>query len=276
LLIDQPEVVVAAHRSFVEAGADIVISSSYQASVGGFVRAGCSPRRARQLLLGTTELTRQSGARQVAASIGPYGATLGDGSEYHGRYPASWNEVRAFHRERIEVLADSGADLFAVETIPGSVEAEIILEELEARWPGQGWLAFSCSSPQHTCSGELFCDVVGRLRYPCLAAVGVNCSHPQSVSHLLSSARPRTDLPFVVYPNHGLLWDPLREDWSGHDPAPWTQEVACWVAQGARLVGGCCGIGPDEIALLVAMRDGLASGLGHAGHTQPGSAQNGH
>ncbi|MEX0846642.1 MAG: homocysteine S-methyltransferase family protein, partial [Ilumatobacteraceae bacterium] len=180
LVIEQPEVVVAAHRLFVDAGAEVIITSSYQASVAGFENAGVSRSEAVRALASTTELARRSGAATVAASVGPYGATLGDGSEYHGRYDASWDDVRAFHHDRIAVLVDSGPDLMAVETIPGLIEAEIVLDELQRAGAPMAWLTMSCVDGVHTCAGDVFADVVAALA-PGVFAVGVNCTAPPLV-----------------------------------------------------------------------------------------------
>lgn len=245
-LKERPEAVVAAHRSFVEAGAEVVISASYQASQAGFEAAGCSRLEARRLLASTTALARASGAPRVAASIGPYGATLSDGSEYHGRYSASWAEVRRFHRERIEVLADTGPDLFAVETIPGSVEAEIILEELAGR---PAWLAFSCRDALHTCSGERLPEAVERLAGAPLLAVGVNCTAPEHVSGLLRQLAGRG--PLLAYPNRGGHWDAQSERWIGQGgELHWAE----WLELGATYLGGCCGVGPEGIRALARFR----------------------
>jgi homocysteine S-methyltransferase len=255
LVIDQPDVVVAAHRSFVEAGADVVISSSYQASVAGFERAGLGRAEAVAALRSTTDLARRSGASVVAASVGPFGATLGDGSEYHGRYEASWDEVRAFHRERIAVLVDSAPDIVAIETIPGRVEAEIVLDELERAGSPPAWLTMSCTDDVHTCAGDVFADVVDAVTgSPVLFAVGVNCTAPALVSPLLAGARAATGLPFVVYPNHGRAWDAEGECWVGEGDDHLETRVTEWLAAGARLIGGCCGVGPEGVARLVAAR----------------------
>ncbi|MBT9585399.1 homocysteine S-methyltransferase [bacterium] len=251
MLIEQPEVIVAAHRSFVEAGAEVIISASYQASQAGFMRAGCSVTEARQLLASTTALARASGAGMVAASVGPFGATLGDGSEYHGRYEASWSQVRRFHRERLEILVDTGPDLLAIETIPGHIEAEIILEELEVLGGPPTWLSFSCRDAASTCAGDSFVEVVRSLSgNHTLLALGVNCTDPNHVTPLLNSAARQTDRPWVVYPNHGQVWDPILEDWAGQGCAQLVPHLSDWLALGARFIGGCCGIGPDQIRQL--------------------------
>ncbi|MEN9505028.1 MAG: hypothetical protein RI958_954 [Actinomycetota bacterium] len=260
LVLDQPEVIVAAHRRFVEAGAEVAITASYQASVAGFERAGADRARAVAALRSTTELARRSGARIVAASVGPFGATLGDGSEYHGRYEASWDEVRRFHRRRLEVLVDTGPDLLAIETIPGRVEAEIILDEVSRCSELASWLTMSCRPDGTTSAGEPFEQAVAAFESsPSLAAIGVNCTAPDAVGALLRAARQVTSLPLVAYPNHGAHWDADRECWLGQGDVRFAEYLPDWIASGVRLVGGCCGVGTDAIARLVRLRAELGS-----------------
>jgi len=264
LVLDAPEVVVAAHRSFVDAGAEIVITSSYQASVDGFARAGADPARARRALASTTQLARRAGAELVASSIGPFGAILGDGSEYHGRYDASWAEVRRFHRARIEVLADTGPDLFAVETVPSLVEAQIVVEELSARSRIPAWVCFSCRDATTTCAG----DDVGAAAAAAVSAgdglvgaVGVNCTDPRHVASLLAGEAAATGLPLVAYPNHGRAWDGARGCWVGDEEVAadaLAAAIPSWIDLGARFVGGCCGIGAPALRRIAAARAELA------------------
>lgn len=264
LVLDEPEVIVAAHRGFVEAGAEVIITASYQASVTGFERAGASRAEAVDALQRTTELARRAGAAVVAASVGPFGATLGDGSEYHGRYDATWDEVRRFHRERLEILAATGPDLLAVETIPGRVEAEIVLEEVARCSDLRAWLAMSCRTDGTTSAGERFEHAVAALApAPCLVAIGVNCSAPDAVTGLLEAAKPVTTLPFVVYPNHGAAWDAEAECWLGDGDDRLDRRVPSWLTAGARLIGGCCGVGPAAIARLARLRS-APGGVGSA------------
>ncbi len=261
LVLDDPEAVVAAHEAYVAAGAEVLITASYQASVEGFVQAGCRPEAARSALAGTTELARTAARRAgravlVAASCGPFGAVLADGSEYHGTYATGWDEVRRFHRERLAVLADSAPDLVAVETIPTRAEAEIVLEELTAHPTLAAWVSWSCADTATTCGGDPFEQVVElATASPNVVAVGVNCTAPAHVEGLLRRARAVTGLPLVAYPNHGGRWDGSHDRWQG--PAcgiDVERDLDRWLAAGARLVGGCCGIGPDQIASLAAAK----------------------
>ena len=254
-LIDRPQVITAAHRRYVEAGADVVITSSYQASETGFMAGGLSAVDARRLLASTTAVARAAEPAVVACSVGPFGACLGDGSEYHGRYGASWEEVRAFHRARLEVLVDTGPDVFAIETIPSLAEAEIVVDELRALTDAPAWLSFTCVDDVHTCSGEVFAAAVAAVA-PALTAVGLNCTAPGFVEPLLRSLT--VDLPLVAYPNHGARWDGDHKCWlrptSG---AEIPDHVPAWLAAGARLIGGCCGVGTAGIAALAALRTSL-------------------
>lgn len=252
MLIDRPSVISAAHRRSVDAGADVVISASYQASEEGFAAAGCSPSEARRLLASTTAVARASGASIVAASVGPFGACLGDGSEYHGRYTASWAEVERFHRRRLEVLVDTGPDLFAVETMPSRVEAAIVLQVLRSLTSAPAWVSFTCVDGLHTVSGDVFADAAREVA-PSADAVGVNCTAPRFVEPLLRSVS--VALPLVAYPNHGAAWDAEHRCWVGPTGGlEMVELVPAWLRAGARAVGGCCGVGSAGVRALAALR----------------------
>lgn len=255
VLLDRPEVITAAHRLYVDAGADVVITSSYQASEAGFITAGVSATEARRLLASTTEVARASGAPVVACSVGPYGAYLGDGSEYRGDYAASWAEVRAFHRSRLEVLVDTAPDVFAIETIPTRAEAEIVIEELRALTAAPAWVSFTCVDEVHTCGGDVFAEAVAAVA-SAVTAVGLNCTAPRLVEPLLRSVQTAgVDLPYVVYPNHGAAWDSEHKCWLGPTGgAEIPSLVPTWLGVGARLIGGCCGVGSPGIRALARLR----------------------
>ena len=261
-----PEVLIAAHRAFVEAGADVVTSASYQCDVDLLVRAGADPRTARSILASTTDLARRATAgsdAEVAASIGPFGAVLADGSEYTGRYAVPWEEVVSFHRRRLEVLIDTGPDLFAVETIPRRDEAMLIAELLVEFGAPRAWFSFGCSSGELTYGGDdLWTTVCEIVDYPNLVALGVNCVAPHVVGDALDTLRtqdvPLHDVPFVVYPNHGRKWDSDARRWTGDSEAVDDSVVESWLERGARFVGGCCGTGPSDIARLTEARTRLA------------------
>ncbi|MQS15369.1 homocysteine S-methyltransferase [Streptomyces kaniharaensis] len=257
LLADAPEAIVDAHRAYFAAGAEVAITASYQASFEGFARRGVGRAEAARLLASGVELARQAARaepggrrRWVAASVGPYGAVLADGSEYQGRYGLSVARLAAFHRPRLEVLATAGPDVLALETVPDADEAQALLEVVR----GLGvpaWLSYSVAGDR-TRAGQPLAEAFALARdVDEVLAVGVNCCTPQDADRAVALAAEVTGKPVVVYPNSGESWDPRVRDWHG-EPTFRSARVRGWLADGARLVGGCCRVGPDGIAALAA------------------------
>ena len=253
LLRTAPDQIEAAHKAFVDAGAQVIITSSYQISMHGCAARGWSESEVRDALLLSTQLARQASAGKkvlVAASVGPYGASLADGSEYRGNYGKTKSELKDFHRMRLQVLVESNPDLLAIETIPEIKEAEAILElisELDIKIPY--WVTFSCKDEKHISSGEFFKDAVAVVSGKIGAiGVGVNCTAPELVTPLLASAKSR--IPFVVYPNSGRKWNAEIKEWEGEAAGFSEMQIFEWKERGAKLIGGCCSIGPAEIAAM--------------------------
>jgi homocysteine S-methyltransferase len=186
----------------------------------------------------------------VAASVGPYGATRHDGSEYRGRYGVAHEDLVVFHRDRLDVLVAAAPDLLAIETVPDLDEARAIVEALEV-YDIPGWLSFSCADDATTCAGQPIEDAAALVAAaPSIDAIGINCTKPEHVGGLVARIRAvQPDLPIVVYPNAGRVWDGAASVWLGDGtdllPRP---AVASWFASGVSLVGGCCGLGPAAVA----------------------------
>ncbi|WP_441248684.1 homocysteine S-methyltransferase [Kitasatospora sp. McL0602] len=253
LLADEPEAIVRAHAGYFAAGAEVAITSSYQASFEGFARRGVGRAEAERLIGLSVELAREAarrapggGARFVAASVGPYGAVLADGSEYRGRYGLSVDELERFHRPRLEVLAAAGPDVLALETVPDADEARALLRAVR----GLGvpaWLSYSVAGGL-TRAGQPLAEAFAlAAEAEEVVAVGVNCCTPEDADHAVRVAAEVTGKPVVVYPNSGERWDAEARAWAGG----WSfrpEAVAGWVEDGARLVGGCCRVGQEQIA----------------------------
>ena len=252
LLRTAPDQIEAAHKAFVDAGAQIIITSSYQISMDGCSLRGWNESEVRDALLLSTELARNATRGsdvKVAASVGPYGASLADGSEYRGNYGRTKSQLKDFHRMRLQVLVESNPDLLAIETIPELTEAEAILELLEEQdMKIPYWMSFSCKDGEHISSGELFRDAVNLVSGKLGAiGVGINCTAPEFVTPLLSSAKSR--IPFVVYPNSGRTWNAQIKEWEGAPTSGFSEmQIFEWKERGAKLIGGCCSVGPEEIA----------------------------
>jgi homocysteine S-methyltransferase len=256
LLMDAPEQIRDAHLAFFRAGAVIATSASYQASFEGFARRGLDRRDAAGLMRRSVDLARSARAemagdgraRWVAASVGPYGAALADGSEYRGRYGRSVRELAVWHRPRLEVLAGAGPDVLALETVPDIDEAEALMTAVT----GLGipaWLSYSIAG-ERTRAGqplsEAFAVAAG---VPEVVAVGVNCCAPADVLGAIAVAREVTGKPVIVYPNSGEEWDARRRAWAGRSRYS-TAQPRQWIAAGATIAGGCCRVRPADIAAI--------------------------
>jgi len=256
LLAEEPERIARAHREYYLAGAQVATTASYQVSVEGLVAAGHTPAAARRLVTRSVTLAREvrdelADTRPgllVAASVGPYGAFLADGSEYRGRYGVGAARLRDFHGPRLELLAEAGPDLLAVETVPDAEEAEVLVPLLdEVGLPA--WFSYSVRGGT-TNAGQPLTDAYAVLTSGrCLVAAGVNCSDQVDVLGAVTIAADVTGLPAVAYPNRGGSWDADTRQWS-YGAAVDLDLVDAWVAAGARWVGGCCGTGPDDVAAL--------------------------
>jgi len=252
LLADDPAQIRAAHTAYLRAGARVLITASYQASHRGFARRGVDRAGTDALLRRSVTLARAAadGAAGepvwVAASVGPYGAVLADGSEYRGRYGLTVAELERFHRPRIEALAAAGPDALALETVPDADEAEAMLRAAA----GCGvpvWLSYTVAADR-TRAGQPLADAFALAAgNDQVIAVGVNCCDPRDAGPAVRLAARVTGKPVVVYPNSGERWDDRRGTWEGeaaYDPAA----ARDWLRDGARLIGGCCRVGPEGIA----------------------------
>jgi homocysteine S-methyltransferase len=318
-LRDAPEAILAVHRDYLAAGADCLLTASYQASTLGFAEAFArqenvagfevdpdddppptpysrygpaldafpeaavefSPQArifamaraaARAALQTSVRLAAEARAEfhkaghtrpiLIAASLGPYGAALHNGAEFHGNYNAGFAELVEFHRERIAVLAPGGAvlpglDLLAFETVPSLEEARAILAALSGFPALQAWVSFSCRDEQHVAHGERLFDCAALLNSaPQVVAVGINCTAPALITPLLAELRAGTAKPAIVYPNSGEGWDAVRRCWTGTaDVARYGAMAVEWFAAGAQMVGGCCRTGPAHIRAVRVVAD---------------------
>ena len=265
LLVEDPAAIADAHLAYYRAGARVATTASYQATFEGFARRGIGREPAERLLRRSVELAAvardrvaaeapDGPTRFVAASIGPYGAMLADGSEYHGRYGLTVAELEDFHRDRLRVLATTDADVLAIETIPEVEEAAAVAKLLTETAGAEAWVSFSCADGRRIRSGATIEEAVGAVSgNPSVVAVGVNCTAPAHVPELIERIAAVTTLPVVVYPNSGEAWDAASRAWTGTAGADVGGDAArAWVAHGARLVGGCCRVTPAQIASIAA------------------------
>jgi homocysteine S-methyltransferase len=267
VLLEQPQMIRAVHRDYFEAGADIAITASYQASFQGFARRGLTASQTERLLRTSVLLAaearddylrqsqRQAGSPPprpsplIAASVGPYGAALADGSEYRGGYALSDDALMAFHRPRLAVLTEAGADLMACETVPSLREALVLAQLLEEFPHCCAWISFSCRDGTQTWEGQAIEDCARALEaFPQIVSIGINCTRPEFIASLLRRMRAQTTKPLLAYPNSGETYDAATKSWHGPAAAvPLAAHTLEWYGAGARLIGGCCRSRPADI-----------------------------
>lgn len=269
LLKEDPELIKQVHYDYLLAGADVITTASYQASFEGFAKNGYTHQEAVELMQLSVQLAFEARGDAmkvisrkekplIAASVGPYGASLADGSEYRGNYGVSIEDLKLFHRSRIKLLIETGADLLACETIPCLDEA-IALKELLLEFPEvQAWISFSCKNDTQISSAEEFSDAVKLISQSNqFIAVGVNCTAPQHITSLVKIAAINTGKLILVYPNKGEIWDAVNKCWlsSSASHTHFLDDAKGWFAAGAKIIGGCCRTTPEDIKQLQLLVD---------------------
>ncbi|WNC67708.1 homocysteine S-methyltransferase [Thalassotalea nanhaiensis] len=263
LLLENPDAIVDAHLAYLNAGAKCIISASYQASIQGFIDLGLTLAEAESTIKSSVELARKAVDKYmqinpthvkpiVAASIGPYGAFLADGSEYTGDYQISDHQLCQFHQRRLHLLASTSADILACETIPNEQEA-LILSDLIAAQTKPAWMSFSCSDEKHISGGSLIKDAAKKLQSnQNIIAIGINCTSPQFIESLIQELKRVTTKHIVVYPNSGECFHADTKTWHGTaDPIECAVAAKSWANNGADIIGGCCRMGPAHIKAIV-------------------------
>ena len=266
ILLEQPEIIKQVHYDYFNAGADCAITASYQATVEGFAKRGLHEKEALALIQRSVKLaveardvfwaneTNRVGRAKpfVAASVGPYGAFLADGSEYRGKYGLTEKELMDFHRPRMKALLAAGTDMLACETIPSLTEAQAIAKLLREFPNTTAWVSFSARDEKHISEGQVFADCVKELEDDQqIAAIGINCTSPKYISSLICEAKKATTKPILVYPNSGETYNATKHDWDGNPiHESFGEQAKEWFKAGARLIGGCCRTTPEDIRVI--------------------------
>ena len=263
ILLEQPEAIKQLHYDYFKAGADCVITASYQATIEGFMKRGLDKEQAVDLIKKSVQLAievrdefwndeaNRVGRSKpfVAASVGPYGAYLADGSEYRGNYGLTEEQLIEFHRPRMKALIEAGADMLACETIPSPIEARALVKLLGEFKGVSAWISFSCRDEAHVCDGETLEECIRQVESsPQVAALGVNCTSPKFIPALILEAKKATDKPILVYPNSGESYNAEKKDWDSNPVfESFGEEAKEWYNAGARMIGGCCRTSPQDI-----------------------------
>ncbi|MCY7781807.1 homocysteine S-methyltransferase [Bacillus sp. FSL H8-0515] len=263
ILMEEPDLIKQVHTDYFAAGADCAITASYQSTFEGFAARGLSEAEARRLIEMSVSIAAE--ARDefwaleenrlnrpkpiIAASVGPYGAYLADGSEYRGNYGISEDELIEFHRPRMKALIEAGADVLACETIPCLAEAKAIVRLLKEFPETYAWISFSAKDGLHISDGTPAADCASWLdEHRQIAAIGINCTPLQHIPSLIEELKTHTFKPIIAYPNSGEQYDPKTKTWNGAAcTEPYGASARTWYEKGAKLIGGCCRTKPEDI-----------------------------
>jgi homocysteine S-methyltransferase len=263
-LMHNPRAVAKVHEDYLNAGADCITSASYQASFEGFMKRGLTHDQAKALIQSAVKIAQETvesfwenesnrkGRLKplVAASVGPYGAYLADGSEFRGDYGLSQEALEAFHAERLATLIETKPDLLACETIPCLLEAKALVALLEGYEDVYAWVSFSAKDAHHINSGESIQECAKLLdASEKVVAIGINCTAPQYIESLIQEIRHVSQKPIIVYPNGGATYNALSKTWDGVAKSGTHAKLAYgWYQKGANIIGGCCQTTPEDIA----------------------------
>lgn len=263
-LMDKPEAIAAVHLDYLNAGSDCITTASYQASFEGFMKRGTSEQEAKTLIQSSITIARsvrdafweneQNHLKRhkplVAASVGPYGAYLADGSEFRGNYGLSMEALMDFHAKRLATLIEAKPDLLACETIPCLIEAKALCQLLEAFPTMCAWVSFSAKDGAHINSGESIRECAAFLEsQKQIVAIGINCTAPEFIESLIDEIKAVSSKPIIVYPNGGSTYNALTKTWDGLSKSSSYGKMAyTWYKKGARIIGGCCQTTPEDIA----------------------------
>lgn len=263
LLLTAPDAIKQVYAAYLTAGSDIISTMTYQATFAGLAKIGLEHDRAADLFryavqLAAEAITESGRTAHIAASIGSYGAYLADGSEYVGDYALSVAELYDFHAERWHVLANSTADLMAIEALPSYREAQALVQLVNATQK-PAWFSFTVRDEAHISDGTPLADCARMLdTVESVVAIGVNCCRPSVIPGVIDQLKSATTKPIIVYPNSGELWDATNKCWlagTQQTVEEYARAAATWLTMGATYIGGCCRTTPEHIGRLRVIRE---------------------
>ena len=253
LLISNPELIREVHINYIDSGAQIITTSSYQASFKSLKKRGYTEIQSKNIILKSVEILEEIKKNYdnkiiIAASIGPYGSYLADGSEYVGNYNISKEYFFNFYKKKIDLLDSSNVDVLAFETIPSYKEAKVIAKILKGT-KKQSWISFSCKNEKEISDGtklEKCCEYLNN--HTKIFGVGVNCTSPKYISKLISILKRKLkNKKIIIYPNSGEIYDGKNKNWIGNNNRTFESYIDEWLNLGVDILGGCCRVGPKEI-----------------------------
>lgn len=270
---ENPDEIYNVHLEYLEAGSDIIETSTYQGSVQGFKKyLHLNEDESKDLLRKGVQLAQKAKndfwskledkskryEPKIAGSLGPYGAHLLDCSEYTGDYALklSDSQLKDWHRKQITQLVAENVDILGFDTFPSLKEALSVATLLKSEFKGvAAWISFSCRDEKCISDGTLLRDCVqSLLPFNNIVGFGINCCNPSIVTPLIKSVIdviPK-DRYLLVYPNTGEEFLPNEHVWvmGEKEKTPIHTFIKEWKLLGVNWIGGCCRVNPRDISLI--------------------------
>ena len=254
-VLSHPEVVRTVHEDYIRAGADVIITNTF-GSTRQMLAGADLGAQVEQVHRRAVALAQEARAATADRPLAVAGSLSPSPPGFDRRaYPPPAEELAAY-RESAQLLADSRVDLIALEMLEDTPHATLAMRAaLETRLPV--WLGVSCRRVDgrivrfsERSAEVLLADILDELLPMGPAEVTIMHSEVDAVSEALTVVRERWAGPVGVYPESGYFTQP---NWNFVDvisPDDLARESRGWIDDGARLVGGCCGTGPDHIRAL--------------------------
>ncbi|ULG72388.1 homocysteine S-methyltransferase [Macrococcus brunensis] len=255
LIESNPEAVYQVHQAFVDAGAEIILTNTYQAAIQSFINMGLNYQDARNYLKKAVEIARRAAKENtiIAGSLGPYGAMLGNGAEYTGDYIISEQDYIDYHKERLDILIEAGISVFAFETIPNLEEIKAVKKLLEEYEEIEAWLSVTLNDSTHLSDGTQLDEVIETVNaIPNVLAFGINCTSIKVIDEAVDKLIKQSSKDIILYPNGGRKYDASNKVWIGDEEQSLLEAAVRWKDKGVKFIGGCCQVGPDDIKELKA------------------------
>ncbi|MFP4272548.1 MAG: methionine synthase [Halothiobacillaceae bacterium] len=272
LVLSQPQLVRAIHDSYLEAGADIIETNSFNATRIAMADYHMQEYTA-EINLAAARLAREAAdamtartpdrPRFVAGVLGPTNRTASISPDVNdpGYRNTSFDELVAAYTEAADALIDGGADLLMIETIFDTLNAKAAVAALEQlfdrrnmRWPVMISGTITDASGR-TLSGQTTEAFYNSLRHAQPLSMGLNCAlGPDLLRQYVEELARISEFPISVHPNAGLPNELGEYDL---EPEPMAAHIREWAESGfLNIVGGCCGTTPEHIAAMARAVEG--------------------
>ena len=253
-LFDNPAAVQAVHEDYIRAGADVITTNSYACIRNNFEPEGLLSR------LGEMNQLSAMLARQARDKVGKKVLIAGSMGPQNGSYRpdlvGSYDETYRLYREQAGFLAPL-VDFFICETLSSVKEARAAVAAANSTGKPV-WLSWSLedSGEAKLRSGESIRAAWDDIAGTGVSAILLNCSPPEAISKVLPDLVSMSDIPVGAYAN---AFTPIPEKWDFHGdesippsrtdvtPDAYAAHAANWLKAGARIIGGCCEVGPAHI-----------------------------